>query len=120
VGRKKFSKEEIMEAESDILRTIGFRVACPSNLYLEASKLFKESLLTSSYYLQHSLKPSVLLSSYILFADRYLLFLSVLLTMSTEVKATVSEMAPIIAFLTLKVLKRHIKEQVCNGTLTKS
>jgi len=50
VGRGKFSEKDIIEIETDILKTLGFRLACSQNIYSETSTRFKNAIIETRHY----------------------------------------------------------------------
>ena len=118
VGRGKFSQNDIIETETDILKSLCFCLACPHNIYSEASIKVKNALMISRHYIDVTTDPSKKeevskLNQFLNFADRYLLFLSVIVTMSPDLRnKPTNQMAAVIGFFTIKLLKRKVTQQL--------
>ena len=111
IGRGKFSEKDILDAELDILQTIGFRVTPPTNMYTEASIKLKHSLMSSKHYITVTNDKTscdyAQLQSCLAFADRYLLFLCLFVTMTPSLSHISTDViSQALAYLTLKILKR--------------
>ena len=79
----KFTKSQILESEADILKTLSFRISCPANFYQESSLIFKIALSNINLYKEISiLKPdeeaNKKFKDYMIAADRYILFMSLM------------------------------------------
>jgi hypothetical protein len=85
IGRSKFKQKEILDTERDILVTLSYKVGAPT-LYTETAIELRRALLTSKHYRSLEKEETSLFASYLAKAERFQMFLSLLVTMSAELR----------------------------------